>query len=172
MHKQILVVILLFLGTGPGYILMGLLYSSSIVEISWFLLFLLFSLWGFKLYKNYSRDMSIKEKDAWLEKVKYFMFIYFSLWTIMFLYYISKDNISAHYIAIATQLGSAVVAATILASQKKTCGFNCFFFNASSCYIFYSNWATFFLYSCIFYHCSKFGTFICCKKYACIFVKK
>lgn len=119
MHKQIIVIIVLFLGTGPGYIIMGLLYSSNIIEISWFILFILFSLWGFKLYRNYSRDMSIKEKDAWLKKVKYFMFIYFSFWTIMFLYYISKDDISAHYIAIATQLGSAVVAATILASQRK-----------------------------------------------------
>ncbi|WP_230973319.1 GGDEF domain-containing phosphodiesterase [Sulfurimonas hydrogeniphila] len=119
MHKQILVVILLFLGTGPGYIVMGYLYSSIIVEILWFVLFLLLSVWGWKLYRNYSRKMTISQKDRWLEKVKYFMFIYFSLWTIMFLYYISKDAISAHYIAIATQLGSAVVAATILASQKK-----------------------------------------------------
>jgi len=118
-HKQILVAIALFLGTGPGYIVMGYLYSSMNVEIYWFIFFLLLSVWGWRLYRNYSRGMTITEKDTWLEKVKYFMFIYFSLWTIMFLYYISKHDISAHYLAIATQLGSAVVAATILASQKK-----------------------------------------------------
>ncbi|ADN09128.1 putative bifunctional diguanylate cyclase/phosphodiesterase [Sulfurimonas autotrophica] len=119
MHKQILVVIALFLGTGPGYILMGFLYSSIFIETLWFLIVVLVSVWGYKLYKRYSFDMTIKEKNRWLLHVRYFMFVYFSLWTVIFLYYISKDNIHLHYIAIATQLGSAVVASTILASQKR-----------------------------------------------------
>lgn len=37
----------------------------------------------------------------------------------MFVYYVIHDNIDMHYMAIATQLGCTVVAATILASQKK-----------------------------------------------------
>lgn len=119
MHKQILIIIALFLGTGPGYIVMSLLYDSSSVEILWFILFLFLSVWGFLLHKNYFSGMTIKEKDVWLNKVRYFMFIYFSLWTLMFLYYISKDDISAHYIAVATQIGSTVVASTTLASQKR-----------------------------------------------------
>lgn len=119
MHKQIVVIIVLFLGTGPGYIIMSLLYGSSSVEISWFLFFLLLSVWGYSLYKKYSPNMTINQKDIWLQQVRYFMFIYFSLWTLMFLYYISKDDITAHYIAVATQIGSTVVASTILASQKR-----------------------------------------------------
>ena len=119
MHKQILVVILLFIGTGPGYIMMGYLYSSMIEESVWFLLLVSVSIWGFKLYKNYSRDMTIEQKDIWLQQVRYFMFTYFSLWSVMFVVYVLKDNTNQHYIGIATQLGTAVVAATILASQKK-----------------------------------------------------
>lgn len=61
--------------------------------------------------------MSIEEKDFWLDRVRFFMFAYFSLWSIIFIVYVLKDNL--HLIAIATQLGSAVVASTILASQKK-----------------------------------------------------
>ena len=118
MHKQIVVVIALFLGTGPGYILMGSLYSSVLVETLWYLLVICVSLWGYKLYKSYSLGMTIRAKNKWLLYVRYFMFVYFSLWTVIFLYYISKDDINLHYIAIATQLGSAVVASTILASQK------------------------------------------------------
>ncbi|UCM99270.1 bifunctional diguanylate cyclase/phosphodiesterase [Sulfurimonas sp. SWIR-19] len=98
---------------------MGSLYSSVIIETLWFTLVVLVSFWGYKLYKKYSFDMTIREKNRWLTEVRYFMFIYFSLWTVIFLYYISKNNINLHYIAIATQLGSAVVASTILASQKK-----------------------------------------------------
>lgn len=119
MHKQIMIIIILFLGTGPGYLVMSLLFDSSSVELSWFALFLLLSAWGLRLHKQYHPDMTIKEKEAWLSKVKYFMFSYFSLWSIMFLYYISKDAISAHYIAVATQIGSTVVASTTLASQKR-----------------------------------------------------
>jgi diguanylate cyclase (GGDEF)-like protein len=119
MHKQILVVIALFMGTGPGYIWMGYLYSSLFAETIWFALLLLVSLCGFSLYRNYSKEMTIEEKDIWLNKVRLFMFSYFSLWTIMFVLYIIREDIELHYIAIATQFGSAVVAATILASQKK-----------------------------------------------------
>jgi len=62
--------------------------------------------------------MTIEQKDFWLDRVRFFMFAYFSLWSIIFLVYVLKDNHNLHYIAIATQLGSAVVASTILASQK------------------------------------------------------
>ena len=130
MHKQIFVVIMLFLGTGPGYILMGYLYTSMVDELIWFFGLFLISLWGAYLYKRYSRDMTIEQKDSWLQNVRYFMFTYFSLWGVMFIIYVSKDDITLHYIGIATQLGSAVVAATILASQKKL-----FFFTMRNLYI-------------------------------------
>ena len=119
MHRQIVVVIILVLGTAPGYILMGYLYSSMVIEIVWFMLVALVSLSGYMLYKRYHADMTIPEKDRWLDGVRIFMFIYFSLWTIMFVVYVLNDNIKMHYMAIATQLGCTVVASTVLASQKK-----------------------------------------------------
>jgi diguanylate cyclase (GGDEF)-like protein len=119
MHKQILVVVALFVGTAPGYLFTGYLYSNLVIESIWFTLLLIVSMCGFRLYHLYKGDMTIEEKDVWLNKVRLFMFSYFSIWSIMFFTYIMRANIELHYIAIATQFGSAVVAATILASQKQ-----------------------------------------------------
>ena len=119
MHKQIVVVIALFVATGPGYLLMGFLYSTMLIEGLWFLFLLIVSMCGFRLYMSFDSSMNIDEKDIWLNKVRLFMFSYFSIWTIMFVTYVMRDDINMHYIGIATQFGCAVVAATILASQKK-----------------------------------------------------
>ena len=120
MHKQILILIGLFASTGLSYVLIGSLYSSYIIEISWYLLILFVSLWGYKLYKSYlPNKYTIEEKEKWLSQTRYFLFTYFSIWTIIFLIYVSKDAIEFHYLAIATQLGVAVVSATILVSEKK-----------------------------------------------------
>ncbi len=121
MHKQILVVIALFAGTGMGYLYIGWLYSSSLFpELLWFSLVLLLSFWGYRLHRSFlENDLNMQQKEQWLGQLRYFLFSYFSVWTIMFLIYTSRSDIELHYVAIATQLGVTVVSATILASQKK-----------------------------------------------------
>ena len=119
MHKQIIVIIALNVATAPGYLFMGYLYTSMIYESIWMLLMTLVPIYGYFLYKQFSVDMTIASKESWLNKVRYFMFVYSSAWTFMFVYYVLSDNSEMHYITIATQIGSAVVAATLLASQKK-----------------------------------------------------
>ncbi|EIF50680.1 EAL domain-containing protein [Sulfurovum sp. AR] len=121
MHKQILVVIALFAGTGIGYLYIGWLYSSSLFpELLWFCFVLLLSFWGYRLHRSFlENDLNMQQKEQWLGQLRYFLFSYFSVWTIMFLIYTSRSDIELHYVAIATQLGVTVVSATILASQKK-----------------------------------------------------
>ena len=119
MHRQILVVIALMVGTSPGYIVTGIVYSSMLVEMVWFLAVLAVSVYGYVLYRRYFEIQTISEQDRWLTRVRFFMFVYFTMWTVMFVYYVTQPTIDMHYMAIATQLGSSVVAATILASQKK-----------------------------------------------------
>ena len=119
MHKQIIVINALNLATAPGYLLTGFLYTSMIYELLWMFCILLISYYGHQLYKKFDVDMTIQEKDVWVKKVRIFMFVYSSWWTVMFVYYTSHDNIQMHYVTLATQLGATVVAATILASQKK-----------------------------------------------------
>ncbi|WP_229855150.1 putative bifunctional diguanylate cyclase/phosphodiesterase [Candidatus Sulfurimonas marisnigri] len=119
-HRQIPTLIVLFSGTGLTYIFFGYLYSSYFIEISWYLLLLLISFWGYRLHRAYSiNNYTIEEKERWLKTLKYFLFIYFSVWTIMFFVYVSHDIVELHYIAITTQLGVSVVSATILVSEKK-----------------------------------------------------
>lgn len=120
MHKQIVIIIALNLATAPGYLLMGYLYTSMLYESLWMILMvLILPIYGYSLYKQFSVNMTIAQKDIWLSKVRYFMFIYSAAWTLMFVYYISSNNLEMHYISIATQIGSATVAAALLASQRK-----------------------------------------------------
>ncbi|MCK9454907.1 MAG: bifunctional diguanylate cyclase/phosphodiesterase [Sulfurimonas sp.] len=120
MHKQILVLIALFSTTAFSYVIIGIVYSSYFIEVSWYLLVLVMSYWGYRLYSTYSEsEYTIKQKEAWLSKVRYFVFFYFSTWTIMFVIYVSRDNVDLHYLALFTQLGVSVVATTILVSEKR-----------------------------------------------------
>ncbi|WP_373031979.1 EAL domain-containing protein [Sulfurovum sp.] len=120
MHKQILVVIALFIGTGMGYIYIGWLYSSLLPELLWFSVVLALSFWGYRLHRVFlDNDLSLQQKEKWLGQLRYFLFSYFSVWTVMFVMYTLRSEIALHYVAIATQLGVTVVSATILASQKK-----------------------------------------------------
>jgi len=119
MHKQIIVINALNLATAPGYLLIGFLYTSMLYESLWMLGVLIITYSGYTLYRNFDLDMTIEQKDIWVQKVRVFMFVYSSWWTLMFVYYVSHDNVEMHYVTMATQLGATVVAATLLASQKK-----------------------------------------------------
>lgn len=120
MHKQIIIIIALNIATAPGYLLMGYLYTSMVYESLWVVLMtIILPVYGYTLYKQFSADMTIAKKEIWLSKVRYFMFVYSAAWTLMFIYYISSDNLEMHYITIATQIGTSTVAAVLLASQRK-----------------------------------------------------
>ena len=120
MHKQILILIGLFSTTATSYIIFGFIYDTNKIEIVWYLFVLLISYWGYLLHKEYlAKELTIEEKENWLARLRYFIFVYFSTWTIMFFIYISSDNIELHYLAIFTQLGVATVATTILVTEKK-----------------------------------------------------
>jgi len=120
MHKQILVLIALFSTTAFSYVIFGIFYSSYLIEILWYLLVLGVSYWGYSLYRAYEdNDYSIMQKEEWLRRLRYFIFFYFSTWTIIFTVYVTRDNIELHYLAIFTQLGVSVVATTILVSEKR-----------------------------------------------------
>jgi len=120
MHNQILILIALFAGTALSYVFFGFYYGSVIVEILWYVFVLAVSSWGYSLYKRYSEShLTIEEKEKWLNELRYFLFFYFSTWTIMFVVYVSRSNLELHYLAIFTQLGVSVVATTILVTEKK-----------------------------------------------------
>ena len=120
LNTQIIVMLLLTITTGAGYIYMGFLYDTLLPSTIWYIVMFLTSMWGYRIYKEFTdSDLTIEEKEIWHPKAKKFLFIYFSLWTIIFLVNVSSDYIELHYIAIATQLGTSVVSATLLVSEKK-----------------------------------------------------
>ncbi len=120
MHKQLLVLIALFVGTGGGYIYIGFLYSSIFLSVVWYTMILLVSAWGIWLYKSYkSGSLNLEAKERWLYQSKFFLFTYFTLWTVIFILNVSRDNIELHYIALVTQFGAAVVSSAILVSQRR-----------------------------------------------------
>jgi len=119
-HRQVVILIILTLATGPSYLVIGYFHSSILPETLWLLSMVTASMWGYKLYKEYlNKNLSIAQKENWLRRSQYFFYTFFSLWTIMFLLYTSREEIVLHYIAIGTQIGSSVVAATLLASHKR-----------------------------------------------------
>ena len=120
LNTQVVVMLLLTLTTGTGYIYMGFLYDTLLPSVLWYVLMFFLSFWGYKLYKEFSHtDLDVQERADWHTRARVFLFIYFSLWTVIFLVNVSSNYIELHYIAIATQLGTSVVSATLLVSEKK-----------------------------------------------------
>lgn len=120
LNTQIIVMILLAVTTGAGYIYMGFIYDTLLPSAVWYAVVFLASVIGYKIHQDFSSsELSVDEKNFWQLKAKIFLFCYFSLWTVIFLINISSNHIEVHYIAIATQLGTSVVSATLLVSEKK-----------------------------------------------------
>ena len=120
LYKQIIMMIMLSLFTAPAYIFMGWFYGDSILyEGIWFIAMLLASIWGYRLFTEYkNHSFTLMQKSRWSIHINIFFYIYFSLWNLIFIIYVLKTNTHLHYIAIATQVGTAVLAATLLASRK------------------------------------------------------
>ena len=120
LNTQIIVMLLLTITTGSGYIYMGFIYDTLLPSVIWYLTMLLASIWGYRLHKEFvNSDFTAEEKIAWHPRANRFLFIYFSLWTVIFIVNVLSSHIELHYIAIATQLGVSVVSATLLVSEKK-----------------------------------------------------
>ena len=120
LNTQIIVMLLLTLTTGTGFIYMGLLYDTLLPSTLWYILMFFLSFVGYKLHREFSdSDLTLYEENSWHTRARGFLFLYFSLWTVIFLVNVSSNSIELHYIAIATQLGTSVVSATLLVSEKK-----------------------------------------------------
>lgn len=110
----------LSLGPGLGYIVLGITQNAAVRSISWYVTLLVVAIWGYRLYRQFSFDtMSRVSLDSWYRKTAYFYYIIFSLWTVIFLLYVPLDEKGMHYVAIFTQIGASVVAATLLFSDRR-----------------------------------------------------
>ena len=119
-HRQIVVMLGLSLLPGLGYILLGWVNNNALPALIWYLLVLVVSMWGYRIYKEFDYDkMSAVDLSVWYKKIVLFNYLIFSLWAVIFVLYANETDSKMHYIAIFTEIGAAVVAATLLYADKK-----------------------------------------------------
>lgn len=120
LHKQIPIMVALSLIPGLGYIFLGWIHGIQTPAIIWYGLIVCTSLWGYRIYKTFHFDeMSEDERSRWYRQLSWFFYLFFLLWTIIFLVYVTEDQYKLHYIAIFTQIGASAVASTVLISDRR-----------------------------------------------------
>ncbi len=120
LRKQVPLMIGLSLLPGLGYIFLAYMHNIATPAVIWYILNIFTSIWGYDLYKNYHLSkMSNAQTKKWFNKLTLFYILVFSLWTLVFILYVPHEEGHLNYIAIFTQIGSAVVASTLLASNRR-----------------------------------------------------
>lgn len=120
LHKQILIMLGLSLIPGLGYIILGWINHIVLPALIWYCLLILLSIFGYQLHKEFSyKEMGTSQLSHWYKKLSIFYYLIFASWTLIFLMYAGETESKMHYIAIFTEIGSSVVAATLLYSDKK-----------------------------------------------------
>ena len=120
LQKQILLMIGLSLIPGMVYVIFGWIFNVYLPALLWYVLLLITSLYGWYIYKEFAEHkMNESELRRWYAKLRLFMYIIFSSWTVIFVLYVGHDENNVHFIAIFTQLGASVVASALLVSDRK-----------------------------------------------------
>lgn len=119
-QHQIRLLVWLSLIPGLAYVFFGYLFGTFYSAILWYAAMVLISLYGIHLDRQFiQKKMDQDELSRWYREVVVFMYLLFCAWMAAFLLYCTKTEYNLHYIAIFTQLGAAVVASTLLVSDKK-----------------------------------------------------
>lgn len=120
LHHQIPVMIALSIFPGLGYLLLGWLNGIFMPAFVWYLLIVVESLWGASLYRGFDYDtMSESRRESWYQRLSWFYYLFMLLWVLIFLLYVGHNSQKLHYIAIFTEIGASVVAAALLASDRR-----------------------------------------------------
>jgi len=120
LQKQIYILIGLSLLPGLVYVFFGWVFDILYPALFWYISLLIISMYGALLYHKFNTiKMNKSELKRWYMHLNIFMYIIFSSWAVIFVLYIQHSEVNLHYIAIFTELGAAVVASTLLVSDKK-----------------------------------------------------
>jgi diguanylate cyclase (GGDEF)-like protein len=120
LHQQIPVLIILSLLPGLAYIALGWLHDVHWRAVFWYLLIVIISIWGFRLYRTFDFDhMSDTSKIRWYRSLSFFYYAFFASWSLIFILYVGESDANLHFIAIFTQIGASVVASALLISDSR-----------------------------------------------------
>ena len=120
LHQQILVMLVLSLGPGLGYIFLGAIYGGFSRALVWYALLVALSVWGYRLYREFDySSMSRDQTEHWYQKLTWFFYAIFSLWSLIFILIAPLTETNLHYVALFTQIGASVVSAVLLFSDRR-----------------------------------------------------
>ena len=119
LQKQIILMIALSLIPGLAYIVLGWFSGIVYPALLWYGMMVTVSLLGWHLSQVKLAQLGKSELNKWYKKVTLFFYSIFALWTFIFVLYAGESESHLNYIAIFTQMGAAVVASTILVSDKR-----------------------------------------------------
>jgi diguanylate cyclase (GGDEF)-like protein len=120
LRRQIPVLILLSLFPGLGYLFLGWVHGIFAPALVWYLLVIAESAWGYRLYCSFDpRTMSDGRRERWYRQLSWFFYSFFLLWAAIFVVYTAVGTRELNYIAIFTEIGASVVAATLLISDRR-----------------------------------------------------
>ena len=123
LRKQVLVLIGLSLIPGFGYIILGWINDVLLSASVWYAISVLVSGWGYHLYRNFHLSkMNKTATEKWYLYLTLYYYLAFSLWTLVFVLYVTVEQGHMNYIAIFTQIGASVVASTLLITDKRLFG--------------------------------------------------
>lgn len=120
LKHQLPVMIVLSIFPGIGYLVFGYINELFMPALLWYISVLLLSIYGLSIYKKYKPEtMSKKDKRKWYNHLLIFYYTIFALWAVIFIIYVPHNENNMHYIAIFTEIGASVVAATLLFPDKR-----------------------------------------------------
>jgi len=87
LRKQVLVLIVLSLVPGFGYIILGWINDILLPALVWYGLSIIVSGWGYHLYRNFQpTKMNKAAIEKWYVYLRLYFYLTFSLWTLIFLF--------------------------------------------------------------------------------------
>ena len=120
LNRQIPVMILLSVFPGLGYIFLGWMNNVHRPAVLWYIGILLMSAWGYRLHRAFDpAHMSRDQRRRWHQQILVYYYLFFALWTVIFLLYAGQVASKLHYIAIFTQIGATTVAAALLFPEPR-----------------------------------------------------
>ena len=120
LQKQILLMIGLSLIPGLVYVFFGWVFNILMPALLWYIYLIFISVYGVVVYRYFAKyKMNEEQLRMWYTHLSIFMYLIFSSWAVIFALNIQHFEYNLHYIAIFTELGAAVVASTLLVSDKK-----------------------------------------------------
>jgi hypothetical protein len=89
LQQQILLMIGLTLLPGIVYVVLGFIFKVFLPALLWYGSLLVISFYGWSVYKDFSaRRMSEEELEGWYNRLKWFMYLIFAAWLVVFLLFV------------------------------------------------------------------------------------